>query len=196
MKDRDWSEATDEDLVGRVQSGEASLFTVLYQRHGRRIARFLRMTGVPEAEVEDLLGETFCRALDKIDQFDLRRGKRYLSYLYSIARNLAADRIRYRPQVSSIEEMEEGWEPSDGQREDAIVEEIYRLEQVALIRKAMERLGPSDREILVLAYDRDLTSREIMELTRKPSISAVTTHVYKAMKKLREYVAEMEAGVR
>jgi len=63
---------------------------------------------------------------------------------------------------------------------------------------ALEPLSPTDREILVLAYDRELNSREIMQITGKPSVTAVTTHVYKAMKKLREHVAGLaaETGVR
>ena len=105
--------------------------------------------------------------------------------LAQFARNLAVDRIRYRTPELSLEELDATQEPSDGYREDAIVDQIRRLEQVALIRRAMESLSASDREILALAYDRQMTSREIMGVTGKPSISAVTTHVYQAMKRLR-----------
>jgi RNA polymerase sigma-70 factor (ECF subfamily) len=189
---------TDEELVRRVQRGETEVFAWIFERHQARLARFLRQVGVPAADVEDLLGETFCRALDKIDYFDPRSGNRYLSYLYSIARNLATDRARCLSREVSLEELEESWEPSDGRREETVVEEIYQREQIALVRRAMERLSSTDREILVLAYDRELTSREIMAITGKPSVTAVTTHVYKAMKKLREHVAGLaaEAGVR
>jgi len=187
------AEETDEELVRRVQGGDTEAFAVIFERHHGRLARFLRQVGVPVPDVEDLLGETFCRALDKIDYFDPRSGKRYLSYLYSIARNLATDRVRYRSRVMSLEELEEGAEPSDGRREESVVEEIYQREQVALVRRAMERLNPTDREILVLAYDRELSAREIMGITGKPSVTAVTTHVCKAMKKLREHVAGLAA---
>jgi RNA polymerase sigma-70 factor (ECF subfamily) len=192
------AEATDEELVRRVQRGDTEAFAVIFERHRGRLARFLRQVGVPPTDVDDLLGETFCRALDKIDYFDARSGKRYLSYLYAIARNLATDRIRYQSRVMSLAELEHGAEPSDGRREESVVEEIYQREQVALVRRAMERLSPTDREILVLAYDRELSSREIMEITGKPSVTAVTTHVYKAMKRLREHVAGLaaETGVR
>jgi len=196
MADASRLTASDEELVQRVQRGEVEAFAVIFERHQGRLARFLRHLGVPGAEVDDLLGETFCRALEKIDQFDVHREKRYLSYLYAIARNLATDRVRYLVRVTSLEEMGRGWDLSDEKREDAVVDEIYQLEQVAIIRQAMERLSPSDREILVLAYDRELSSREIMEITGKPSISAVTTHVYRAMKKLREHVEGMPPRTR
>ncbi len=188
MPERTRTDASDEELVARVQRGEGEAFAVIFERHHRRLALFLRSSGVPDTDVEDLLGETFCRALNKIRQFDLERGKRYLAYLYSIARNLAADRARgWRP-VASLEEIAVEPETSDHVHEDAIVEQICRMEQLRLIWRAMERLSSSDREILTLAYDRELSCREIQAITGKPSISAVTTHVYKAMKKLRAHV--------
>jgi RNA polymerase sigma-70 factor, ECF subfamily len=182
---------SDEELVTRIQRGDVDAFEELYRRHGSRIARFIRMVGVPPDDVDDLTAETFCRALSRIDSFEVARKKRYLSYLYSIARNLAADRIRYRPRMLSLEEMEEGWEPSDEWREDRIVEEIYRVEQASLIYRAIDELSPSDREILLLAYDRSLSSREIMEIMEKPSVTAVTSHVYKAMQRLRRLVERL-----
>lgn len=188
-------ELTDEELVERVQRGDAEEFAVLYRRHAGRIGRFLRTVGVPPADAEDLTAETFCRALAKIDSYETRRGRKYLSYLYSIARNLATDRIRYQPRVFSLEDLEHGSEPSDGCHEESIVDSIRQLEQVAQIRDAMRRLPVRDREILVLAYDRELGCREIMELLGKPSITAVTSHIYVAMKKLRKLVAEASANV-
>jgi len=185
------AEASDEELVARVQRGEAEAFATIFERHHRRLARFLRSCSVPEADLEDLLGETFCRALDRIQQFDVGRGKRYLAYLYAIARNLATDRARGRPPLTLRDETAEEFELADGLAEETIVEQICRMEQVRLIRKAMERLSPSDRQILTLAYDRELSCREIQAITGKPSITAVTTHVYKAMKKLRAHVDEM-----
>jgi RNA polymerase sigma-70 factor (ECF subfamily) len=180
-----WSGVSDEKLVGLVQRGQTEAFGEIYTRHASRIGRFLRVVGIPPADLDDLVADTFCRALDRVDLFEVDTGKRYLSYLYAIARNLAVDRIRYRTPELSLQQLDAAQEPSDGFREDAIVDQIRRLEQVALIRRAMERLSPGDREILALAYDRQMTSREIMAVTGKPSISAVTTHVYQAMKRLR-----------
>lgn len=191
--DRGWpAEASDEEVVARIQRGDDQAFAVIFERHYRRLTRFLRSLGVPESDVEDMVAETFCRALRRIDQFDLTRGKRYLAYLYAVARNLATDRLRNRPvtltEIDGDPEMALG----DAPHEDTIVDQIVRMEQVHMIRRAMDRLSASDREILVLAYDRDLSCREIQAITRKPSISAVTTHVYKAMKKLRGHVQELQ----
>jgi RNA polymerase sigma-70 factor, ECF subfamily len=186
------AEPSDEELVARIQRGDDQAFAVIFHRHYRRLARFLRSLGVPDSDVEDLAAETFCRALNRIDQFDLSRGKRYLAYLYAVARNLATDRLRHRPVTLTEIDADPDVAFGDTPREDTIVDQILRMEQVHMIRRAMERLSASDREILVLAYDRELSCREIQAITGKPSISAVTTHVYKAMKKLRGHVQELQ----
>src|SRR4051794_39215336 len=133
-------EETDEEIVARVQRGDAGAFAAIFQRHQRRLAVFLRSCGLPGADGQDLLGETFCRALNRIEQFDLARGKRYLAYLYAIARNLAADHARGRAPVTSLAELGEDREPSDSLGEETIVDQICWMEQVRLIGRAMERL--------------------------------------------------------
>jgi RNA polymerase sigma-70 factor (ECF subfamily) len=185
-------EPADEAVIRRVQRGERELFTLIFDRHHRRLHHFLRGLGVPESEAEDLLAETFCRALARVELFDPDCGTRYLSYLYSIARNLATDHFHHQPMLQPEEldeEMPDGAEPI----EDRVIEEICRLEQAALIREAMTRLSQNDREIILLAYDREMSSREIMESMDKPSITAVTTHLYKAMKRLRAHVERLES---
>ena len=65
---------------------------------------------------------------------------------------------------------------------------LLQREQFDRIRAALSMLRPCDREIIALSYERDLSSKEIMEIMRKPSVTAVTTHLYKAMQKLRSLV--------
>lgn len=180
---------TDEEVIRRVQAGERALFELIFARHYTRMERYARHLGVPAAEAEDLVAETFARAFARSDRFDPSTGTRYLSYLYAIARNLATDRLRERHRSGAVTPLEEleALGPELIGAEDPVAE-VLRREQVTEIRAALARLGPGDREIIFLSYDREMSCREIMTVMGKPSISAVTTHLYKAMKKLREQV--------
>jgi RNA polymerase sigma-70 factor (ECF subfamily) len=187
---------TDEEVIRRVQAGERELFELLFARHYARIERYMRHLGVPPGEVEDLVAETFARAFARSERFDPTSGTRYLSYLYAIARNLATDRLRQQQRSGPVTPLEDldALGPGPASPDDPVVE-ILRREQVAQIRAALTQLGPGDREIIFLSYDREMSCREIMTVMGKPSISAVTTHLYKAMKKLRELVlSERSAG--
>jgi RNA polymerase sigma-70 factor (ECF subfamily) len=192
-----WSAAADEEIVRRVQQGDGKLFSVIFERHYSRLERFVRHLGVPEGDLEDLLGETFARAFSRIRSFDPDSGSRYVSYLYAIARNLATDRLREKGRMPEVTLLEEAWQEPDT-RIEAPIERVLRQEEMSRIRAALERLSPSDREIITLSYDRELSCREIMQIMGKPSITSVTTHLYKAMKRLRELVlrGETPAGVR
>ncbi len=179
--------ATDEEIIRRVQGGESRLFTLIFERHYVRLERFLRHLRVPEDDLEDVLAETFTRAYSRVQLFNPESGSRYVSYLYSIARNLATDRVRERGRMPATTLLEEAWGEVDP-RGEAPVEAVLRQEDLGRIREALGRMSESDREIITLSYDRELSCREIMQIMGKPSVTAVTTHLYKAMKRLRELV--------
>jgi RNA polymerase sigma-70 factor (ECF subfamily) len=179
--------AADEEIVRRVQRGEVKLFGVVFDRHYARLEQFLRHLGVPEADLEDVLADSFTRAFERIQSFNVDGGSRYLSYLYAIARNQAIDRIRARGRTPTLLLLEDMWQEPD-ERAEAPEQAVLRHAEVEHIRRAMERLNASDREIITLSYDRELSCREIMEVMGKPSVTSVTTHLYKAMKRLRELV--------
>lgn len=183
--------AADEEIIRRVQQGDAKLFSVIFERYYRRLERFVRQLGIPEADLEDALAETFSRAFARVHSFNPDAGARYVSYLYAIARNLATDRLRERGRAPEMSLLEDIWQEADP-RQEAPVDSLLRAEEVRRIRLAMQSLSPSDREIITLSYDRELTCREIMEVMGKPSITSVTTHLYKAMKRLRQLVRASE----
>lgn len=187
---------TDEEVVARVQAGQVELFEIIFERHYARIVRSARGLGLPEADLEDVVAETFTRAFARIRCFDTASGTRYLSYLYAISRNLGTDRLRERRRALETASLEDPAvaEIPDESEEGAPLAALLRREQIDCIRAALTRLSPSDREIIALSYDRDLSSKEIMELMHKPSTTAVTTHLYKAMKKLRGLVLAETAG--
>jgi RNA polymerase sigma-70 factor (ECF subfamily) len=181
---------SDEEVVARVQQGQAELFEIIFDRHYARIARYVRGLGLPEADQEDLVAETFTRAFARVRSFDAANGTRYLSYLYAIARNLYTDRIREKrraPEMTFLEDAGVAEIPDESDR-GAPLTALLQREQLDRIRAALHMLRPCDREIIALSYERDLSSKEIMEIMHKPSVTAVTTHLYKAMKRLRSLV--------
>jgi RNA polymerase sigma-70 factor (ECF subfamily) len=181
---------TDEEVVARVQAGERELFEIIFDRHYARIERSVRSLGLPEPDREDVVSETFLRAFAGIGSFQVAAGKRYLPYLYAIARNLCTDRLRQRQrscQALCLEDVEVAEIPDESEHA-APLATLLKREQHDRIRAALSMLSPLDREIIALSYDRDLSSKEIMAIMQKPSVTAVTTHLHKAMKKLRALV--------
>ena len=181
---------TDEEIVARVQTGQTELFTLIFDRHYGRIERFVRGLGLPEDEREDLVAETFVRAFARIGSFNAPRGTRYVSYLYAIARNLSTDRIRAKRRAPELTFLQDAAvaEIPDEREQTAPLAALLRREQIDHVRAALALLSSSDQEIIALSYERDLSCKEIMAVMQKPSVTAVTTHLYKAMKRLRALV--------
>jgi RNA polymerase sigma-70 factor, ECF subfamily len=181
---------TDEEVVSRVQAGQVELFEIIFDRHYARIERYVRGLGIPDAEMEDVVAETFTRAFARIHSFDRASGTRYVSYLYAIARNLATDRLRERlraPEVTFLEDVRVVETPDEREGGSPLAALLHR-ERLQQVRAALGMLSPTDQEIIALSYERELTCKEIMEVMQKPSVTAVTTHLYKAIKKLRTLV--------
>jgi RNA polymerase sigma-70 factor (ECF subfamily) len=178
---------SDEEIIRRVQRGEGKLFSAIFERYYTRLERFIRQLGLPEADLEDALAETFSRAYTRVQSFNPDAGARYVSYLYAIARNLTTDRLRERGRTPEMSLLDDAWQEPDP-KAALPADVVVRSDEVRRIRDAIQRLNPSDREIITLSYDRELSCREIMEVMGKPSITSVTTHLYKAMKRLRELV--------
>jgi RNA polymerase sigma-70 factor (ECF subfamily) len=185
---------SDEDVIRRVQRGETELFELIFERHYTRIERYLRHLGVTERDREDLAAETFARALSRAASFNAASGTRYVTYLYAIARNLVTDHARAwsrAPELVGLEDADAAVDAAPSREADPLIA-VMRADEIRRVRAAIAKLGPSDREMIYLSFDRELSSKEIMAVMNKPSVTSVTTHLYKAMKKLRTLVLAEE----
>ena len=67
---------------------------------------------------------------------------------------------------------------------------LLSAERCAMLRDALDQLSPSDREIIQLAFEQDMSRRDIGQILAKPSVSAVTSHLHRAVQKLKAIVIE------
>jgi RNA polymerase sigma-70 factor (ECF subfamily) len=85
-------------LIERVREGDREAFAALYERHVDVVRRYARSrAGCPEL-AEDLVSETFLRALRRIETFS---GGSLEAWLTSIARNLLLD--HYKSSATRLE---------------------------------------------------------------------------------------------
>src|SRR3954463_10079649 len=85
-------DATDEMLMVRYQRGERKAFAELVRRHNRPIYNFvLRQLRVPSV-AEEVTQDVFMRLVQNAAEF--KHEARFLTWLYTIARNLCIDQLR------------------------------------------------------------------------------------------------------
>lgn len=153
-------------------------FERLYAEHAQALYAFLSYRTGDRVLAEDLLADTFERALRARRRFDRRKASEK-TWLYSIALNRLRDQIRRGSSESrALERVAVA----------AMAGSPGGIEEVAdrdLVSRGLSCLSDEEREAIALRFGADLTVPEIAKLTGE-RLSTVEGRVYRALRKLRE----------
>jgi RNA polymerase sigma-70 factor (ECF subfamily) len=139
-----------------------------------------RVVGDPGA-AEELAQDAFVKAFTHLDRYDPTR--RFASWLFSIAHRTAIDHLRHsRIATLSIDEAGGAARVPDRDSPAALVE---RASLADALDRALGRLRPEYRAVMVLRYQEGLAYDEIAEVMDLPT-GTVKTHIHRARKALAE----------
>lgn len=173
----------DDQLMEQVRSGDVEPLATLFDRHHRALFRFFWHLCGSGSLAEDLAQEVFFRMLKFRSTF--QPGARFAPWMYQIARNVHVDHMRKRQNEMPLydDRTEREWEPVD----PGISPEsrLLKAGDVAILRKALQRLPADRRELLILARYQDLKYEEIAEIVNC-EVGAVKTRVFRAMRQLSD----------
>ena len=152
-------------------------FERLYAAEAQGLFGFLAYRTGDRALAEDLLADTFERALRSRKRFDRRRGSAK-TWLYTIALNLLRDHARRAAAADRALERT-GPAASSGRR-------ARRRRRAPRRRPARAGASsPEEREAIALRFGAELTVPEIAEALGEP-LTTVEGRVYRALRKLRD----------
>jgi RNA polymerase sigma factor (sigma-70 family) len=150
-------------------------FERLYEREAKGLFGFLAYRTGDRGLAEDLLADTFERALRARRGFDRRRGSER-TWLYAIALNLLRDHARRAAAEGRAVERLDRERPAG---------ELEAVEHRDLVQRALAGLAEEEREAIALRFGADLTVPEMAKLLGQP-LTTVEGRVYRALRKLRE----------
>ncbi len=159
---------------------QSEAFERLFADHAGPLLAFLFYRTGDRALSEDLVADTFERALRARRGFDRRKASEK-TWLYSIALNCVRDHARRR-------QAEQRAYQRDLARVSTTGEPLNAIDDRDLVARALKELSVEEREAIALRYGADLTVPEIAKLQRE-KLSTVEGRVYRALRKLR---AELE----
>ena len=154
-------------------------FERLYAEHAQSLFGFLVYRTGDRALAEDLVADTFERALRGRRLFDRRKATEK-TWLYAIALNLLRDQARRRAAEGRALERT----GPAGARDDP-VDGLDRIAGQSDLTRALLALSEEEREALALRYGADLTIPEIAKL-KKEKLTTVEGRVYRGLQKLRD----------
>lgn len=189
------TQLTDERAaIERCKSGDREAFALIVQKY-MKPAYYVALgyVGTPD-DALDISQDAFVNAFRHIKRFDT--SKSFFPWFYSILKNLCMNhltRVRRRRE-DSIDAMEE----DDGQVRIPVETTNPEAHVVARdleekLGRALQRLRPKEREIIILQHFQDYSYQEIANLLGIP-IGTVMSRLYSARRSLRR---ELEViGVR
>ncbi|MDE3111590.1 MAG: sigma-70 family RNA polymerase sigma factor [Chloroflexota bacterium] len=152
--------ADEKELARRAARGDRRAFAELYERHVDAVYRYVYFRLRSDAEADDVTSEVFQRALVAMPRFEPRRP--FLAYLYTIARNVVADRFRRARPDASFDDALDHASDLPGPEESSI-----RADEARHLRAAIGRLTEVQQEIVILKFIEGRETKEIAQLTGK-----------------------------
>ncbi len=158
----------DMKLMERIAHKDAAAFQLFYRRYGGLLFSTISKVLNDHHDAEDIMQEVLVQLWQKAHLYEPRKGKP-LTWLTTLAKNRAIDRIRSKQRRSRLNE-DFGSEHRVTQPEfDESGHEILQSkERDSLLRHAVTRLTPDQQEAIRLTYFAGLTQAEVAERLHEP----------------------------
>jgi RNA polymerase sigma-70 factor, ECF subfamily len=203
---------SDEGLVREMIGGSEAALSSLYDRHVNVVFAAAMRTSKDRGIAAEVVQETFLALWNQAERFDPVRGS-LLSWLLTIARNRAIDRLRAagrhdraatfssfghaeRDDLSTAEWLTWSGELiGSGEPEPTPEAALTGREDRASIEAAVAALDPMERAVIALAYGSGLSQSEIAARLDWP-IGTVKTRTRRALRRLRGRLEESHRNAR
>jgi RNA polymerase sigma factor (sigma-70 family) len=176
-------ELSDEILMNRVKEGKLNELAVLFERYHVKLYNFMLRLTYDRTISHDLTQNLFYRVIKYRHSYNDRYS--FKSWIYQLARNIYYDhgsqQKKHSDRYVTVKDFDENVP------EESVT---FREEDYERLDKAMSRLAPEQKEILILSKFQQLKYEEIAVILNL-SIPAIKVQVHRALKKLRQVYVEL-----
>jgi RNA polymerase sigma-70 factor (ECF subfamily) len=159
------------------------------QRYQQKIFAYLfRFLYQNREAALDLTQDVFIKVYENLGSVDMTRPIQ--PWIYRIAHNEAANYLRTISRKKESQLEDEQWNTFSGPE---TVDSMEAEDNKELILKALEKIDPKYREVLVLFFFEDRSYKEIAEIL-DASVNTVGTLISRAKKQMEKTLREMTGG--
>lgn len=187
----DLTKRTDEELVALYAEGNNEAFDILLKRHHNKVYTYIYYIVKNKDLTEDIFQETFMKAIMTIRQGRYTDNGKFIAWISRIAHNLIIDHYRQERAENTVSPEDETLdifnrrELSEGTIEDTIVHRQIESD----IRRLVKALPDNQREVLEMRYYKNMSFKEIADLT-KVSINTALGRMRYAILNMRRMAEE------
>lgn len=178
-------EPTDRDLVLRTRRGEVEAFGKVVKRYQQSVYNVCyRMLG-ERMEAEDLAQESFIRAYERLETFDVERP--FGPWIRKVAANSCLNHIQaQKPESYELDEERDRSPAAEGEEPESHLQDSEAAHEV---QQAILSLPPHHRAVIELRHYQDMSYSEIAETLQLP-ISDVKSHLFRARRRLATLLSD------
>jgi len=159
-------QVSDSELVTLYIHGNEKAFEKLVQRHKSRIYTTIYLIVKDQYVAEDLLQDTFIKAVDTIKSGRYNDEGKFLPWIIRIAHNLAIDYFRRDKRYPNVvfEDGSSVFNTLDFS-EDSVESVQIRQETHEQLREMIQRLPDVQKQVLIMRHYEDMSFQEIADAT-------------------------------
>jgi RNA polymerase sigma-70 factor (ECF subfamily) len=169
-------------------------FMHLYDHYFPRIYAYVRYRVHNSQDAEDLIADTFFKAIRKLGSFKWRNEGSFAAWLFCIAHNLIVDYYRQHERtVLSLETSDSLTKPTSQASLPEVV--LTQQETFRQVRALIATLSPRRQEVITLKFFGGLRNHEIANILGLDE-RTVASHLSRGLRDLeRRYTAQVQSEV-
>jgi RNA polymerase sigma-70 factor (ECF subfamily) len=160
------NKCSDSELVSGYKNGNEKAFEVLLHRHKSRVYTSIYLIVKDRYIAEDLLQETFIKAINTIKGGRYNEEGKFLPWICRIAHNLAIDHFRKEKRYPEIV-LEDGHRLFNSMEfaEDSAEDKQILKDTASRMRGFMKELPTEQKQVLIMRHYMKMSFQEIAERT-------------------------------
>jgi RNA polymerase sigma-70 factor (ECF subfamily) len=167
----------DADMASRFASGDADMVRVVYQTHGRLVFAIAYKVLGDTGLAEDATQQTFVQAWRAASTYDPSRP--LAAWLTTIAKRVAIDVYRREKRHRNLDNVD----TSDSAALIALPPSAEQIHEIAEVRRALDELPATDRQLIRMQHFDELTQAEIAAELDIP-LGTVKSRTFRAHRRL------------
>ncbi len=158
---------TDEKLVAMYVNGSDFAFDILLNRHKQLLYNYILFKVRDSDLAEDIFQDTFIKAIITIKQGKYIESGKFKAWIMRIAHNLIIDYFRQKSAESTIsnDQYEVDLLNNPALCEETIETIMVKRQVIDDIKKLICLLPETQREVLEMRYYKDMSFKEISDIT-------------------------------
>lgn len=158
---------TDEMLVKLYSDGNNKSFDILLERHKQSLYNYIYFVVRDRNLAEDIFQDTFIKAIVNIKQGRYTENGKFKAWITRIAHNLIIDHFRQMKNENTTSNDDSAVDLLNNPSlcESTIEDHIIQNQITSDIQKLISFLPDNQREVLEMRYYKDLSFKEISDLT-------------------------------